>query len=218
MRSYDLSGFGSPWFHTALVCDVLDRLGEKPAYLGPEVIAIDHQMKLAGKALTLSAEPASLDANRPYGRLFEAYRRMQAGDVIVIGGSHSADSGLWGELLSIAAVARGVAGVVTAGLVRDVDQLRQMGFATFSRGATPIDSAGRHEIGAIGERVTLGDLTVANGDLVFADAMGVVVVPAELGSKVVELCAGKAAAEDVVRRELAEGQDVGEVFDRYGIL
>lgn len=74
--------------------------------------------------------------------------------VITTNGEHHA--GVWGELMTVAATARGVTGVVIDGLVRDVDPIERLGFPVFARGASPLDCAGRLEVRAHGEPIVCG--------------------------------------------------------------
>lgn len=174
-------------------------------------------MAVVGTAFPMRMVEVPSTTTRPYRRLLASFPRMAPGDVVVIAGEESW-SGQWGELLSIAARARGVAGVVCEGLVRDVDQICDMGFPVFARGASPLDSAGRQEVETSGEPVEIGGVDIGPGDFVIGDSMGVVVIPGELAEKVVVAAEEKRDGESTVRRELERGDPIEEVFDRHGIL
>lgn len=203
---------------TALLCDVLDRLGHRDVFCGPAVRPLAPGMRVVGRAFTLRTEPVDARPAEPYAELLGAYPKLGPDDVVVIASGGELRSGLWGELLSIAARARGAVGAVTDGLVRDVDQIIELGFPTFAAGASPLDSDGRQEVVEVGVPVEVGDTTVTPGDLIIADAMGVIAVPASAADEAVELAVEKAEGESTVREELAAGTDIGEVFDRHGIL
>jgi regulator of RNase E activity RraA len=124
----------------------------------------------------------------------------------------------WGELLTTASHARGAAGCVTDGLVRDVRLIREMRFPVFAGAIGPLDSKGRGEVKAIDVPVECGGVTITPGDWIFGDVDGVVVIPASLCDKAVELSLKKVLAENTVRTELAAGEPLATVFARHGIL
>jgi regulator of RNase E activity RraA len=211
-RSDQLAGLG-----TALVCDVLDGLGHRQSFLGPEVGAAWPCGPIAGEAVTLACDPVDGPVAEPYGAVFDALHEHRHGAVLVIAAAERW-SGVWGELLSTAALARGVAGVVTNGLSRDVSAIATLGFPLYASGVSPLDSAGRQVFARVDVPVTIGEATVNPGDWVVADELGVAVVPAALVDTVIERGLEKMRAESTVRTELAAGDDLGAVFRRHGVL
>jgi regulator of RNase E activity RraA len=124
----------------------------------------------------------------------------------------------WGELLSTASRARGAAGCVMDGLVRDIRAIRKMGFPVFHGGIGPLDSKGRGKIMAIDVPVECAGVRVAPGDLIFGDADGVVVIPQAIEDKVIAAALEKIEGEDRTREALERGETLASVFARYGIL
>lgn len=138
--------------------------------------------------------PACCAENTPGDNLaiHVAAATAPAGSVIVASVGAVAELGYWGEVLTTAAQARGVVGLVIDGGVRDVDALAARGFGVFAttialRGAT------KDQPGAVGGTVTVGDVAVATGDWVVGDADGVTVIRA--GELDAVLAAGRARAE-----------------------
>ena len=129
--------------YTALAADIMDQMGHRDQAMDSGIRPALPESSFAGPAVTLNAVTDSSPSDDPYGKIFEAYELMSPGDVVVIATNGETRSGLWGELLSTAAAYRGVKSVVTDGLVRDIRQMNDMGFACFSRGYSPLDSAGR---------------------------------------------------------------------------
>lgn len=203
--------------HPALVCDVLDQLGFRESGLGPSIRPVLREMRVAGPAFTMRWERVDGRPDVPYRKLLESYRHMHPGDVIVMEAAEQ-KSAIWGELLSTAASARGVAGAVLDGTTRDIAQIVDMGFPVFAAGATPLDSAGRQEAVAYQTTIRCGDATVRPGDWIVGDLEGIAVIPAELLDRTVDLAEEKDRAESTVREELRRGDDIGEVFARHGIL
>ena len=204
--------------HTALVSDVLDAQGHRTGVMDAGVRPLGATRSVVGTAFTLASFPIDEPEPVPYERLLAAYRHVQPGDVMVIATNGEVRSGMWGELLSIAARARGATGAVTDGLTRDIEQIDALRFPVFGRGISPLDSAGRQAVQAFGEPVTCGGVEVQPGDVVVGDVMGVVVIPGELVDDTVRLAEEKNRGERTVRDELEQGQDVADVFARHGIL
>lgn len=105
-----------------------------------------------------------------------ALKDVPPGWVLVIDAGGYPDRAVWGGVLAEAARARGVAGVVIDGALRDVAELRQQGFPAFARGTSP---AGPHKAGGgvAAETVSCGGVLVGYGDLIVGDLDGVAVVP-----------------------------------------
>lgn len=95
--------------------------------------------------------------------------------------------GYWGEIMATMAQARGLAGLVIDGGVRDGRLLAEMGWPTFSRGLA-IRGTGKDvgAIGWIGPPISVGEVSVQRGDLVFGDVDGVVVLPRDQAADVVD--------------------------------
>jgi 4-hydroxy-4-methyl-2-oxoglutarate aldolase len=104
-----------------------------------------------------------------------------------------AHGALWGEVNASVFQALGCVGAVTDGSVRDLNEVRGIGFHFFARGAGVSHAYVRLE--AVGEPVRVGGLTVAPGDLIHADQHGVLLVPREIAAEL------PAAAERVIERE-----------------
>jgi 4-hydroxy-4-methyl-2-oxoglutarate aldolase len=103
------------------------------------------------------------------------------GDVLVVHVSGHYESGYWGEVLSWAARARGLAGVVIDGCVRDSDRLTAIGLPVFARGLCMKGTTKLPEgVGAINQPIHIGEVTIAERDLVVGDGDGVVVIPSDL--------------------------------------
>jgi regulator of RNase E activity RraA len=205
---------------TALVCDALDALGVRSHFLGPSISAMWNAPTIAGRALTMTCRALETDepaGDRPYGALMDALSEDRSDMVLTIRAGDLL-SGVWGELLSVAALARRIGGVVTDGLIRDRTGVEQSGLAVFAAGLSPLDSAGRQEFASFGEPIEIGGTPIATGDWIVADELGAVRIPAHLVDAVAQHSAAKAAAEDTVRAELAAGQNLGDVFERHGIL
>ena len=124
----------------------------------------------------------------------------------------------WGELLSTASMARGAAGCVTDGLVRDVKQIRDMRFPVFCGGIGPLDTKGRARMVDRDVPVMCAGVSVRRSDLVFGDVDGVVVIPHDAEQEVVRRALEKISGENQSREALQQGEKLADVFRRLGIL
>src|SRR5260370_17255494 len=106
-----------------------------------------------------------------------AVARAQAGAVIVVQ-AQDASYGVWGEVLTVAAMARGIAGLVVDGSVRDLGAIRRLGFPLFARG-TALRGTNKSARGTIGAVITCGGAPVSLADLIVADESGLVVIRPE---------------------------------------
>jgi 4-hydroxy-4-methyl-2-oxoglutarate aldolase len=105
-----------------------------------------------------------------------AVTKAPRGSVLVVDVGQVVDRGYWGEVLTTAAEAAGLAGLVLDGGVRDVAALQAHGFPVFSA-AIALTGATKDRPGTVGAPVRVGGVTVAAGDWVVADVDGVSFVP-----------------------------------------
>ena len=204
----------------SLISDVLDSLGYMEHAMAPHVRPLDEELVMFGRARTglyLQVWHTEEGVN-PYELEMALIDDLQPGELPVFACPHGNRVGPWGELLSTAAVARGAVGCVMDGIVRDVKQIRAMGFPVFAGAVGPLDSKGRGTVVKIDVPVECGGTRVNSGDWVFGDADGVVIIPDNLAEQTIELALEKAAKEDTVREEIAAGASLKDVFARHGIL
>jgi 4-hydroxy-4-methyl-2-oxoglutarate aldolase len=116
------------------------------------------------------------------------------GAVLCVSVGDARDLGYWGEVLTTAAQARGIAGLVIDGCVRDVEALEALAFPVFSTGVA-LTGASKAQPGSVGAPGSVGDVEVRAGDVVVADRDGVVVVPGDDLDGVTERARGRAARE-----------------------
>lgn len=206
--------------YSAVLSDVLDTLGNMHHALAPGIRPLDDSLVLFGRARTALYAPAYHvePGSNPYELEIALVDDLKKDDVAVMACPLPQRMGPWGELLTTAAQARGAAGCVTDGLVRDVRLIREMRFPVFSGGIGPLDTKGRGIVVAIDVPVECGGVPVAPGDWIFGDVDGVVVIPGGLCERAIERALEKVVAENTVRAELAAGEPLATVFARHGIL
>jgi regulator of RNase E activity RraA len=206
--------------YTAVLSDVLDELGFREQAMRAAIRPLDEELVLAGFARTgLYREVfhAVADEN-PYELEIALVDDLKPDDVAVFGCCGSRRIAPWGELLSTASRARGAAGCVTDGMVRDIRAIRSMRFPVFHGGIAPLDSKGRGKVAEIDTPIRCGGVAVVPGDLVVGDADGVVVVPQAVEDEALARAFAKVTGENTTRDELAAGAKLADVFARYRVL
>jgi 4-hydroxy-4-methyl-2-oxoglutarate aldolase len=147
-------------------------LGEaagRPVALDPEIRAAWPGARLSGRAFTVQGAGGDNLA------LHLAVTQAGPGDVLVVDAEGSAH-GHWGEVLAVAAQARGIAGLLIDGGVRDTAELAALGFPVFSC-HNSIRGTRKDFPGIFGLPVSVGGVTVEATDLIVGDADGVVAIP-----------------------------------------
>jgi len=219
-----MKGFNADQFRdlsAAVLSDVMDVLGLMNQAMQPFVRPLDENMVLVGRARTglymLAYEVR--EGENPYEVEIALVDDLKPGDVPVLACNGPTQRiAPWGELLSTAAQARGAVGCITDGLVRDVRQIREMGFPVFHGGIGPLDTKGRARMVQRDVTVECAGAKVRDGDIVFGDVDGVVVIPQERAAEVLAKAKEKVAGEGRTRDELRQGRLLREVFEKYRIL
>jgi regulator of RNase E activity RraA len=204
--------------YSSVLADILDEAGYRQQVMRPEVRPLYPGAKIAGRAATMLAVEVSELPPQPYHLLMELLDGLRPGEVVVAAVQAQVRAALWGELLSTHTRARGGRGVVLDGLSRDSWGIVEMKFPVFATGLSPADSKGRLEVISIRHTIPVGGVSVADGDLIVADADGCVVVPAAIEEDIIAKAMQKVSGEDKMRDVLRKGASIREVFKEYGIL
>lgn len=204
--------------YSSVLSDVLDALGYRHQAMRADIDPMWPGAVVAGRAHTcLSVDIYEVKEDN-YLMEIEAVDTLKPNDVLVAGTNCSTETSFWGELLSTAARARGARGAIVDGYIRDLVRIRDMQFPTFATGTRPVDSKGRSMVVEYGRPVMCGGVVVNEGDIVFADIDGVVVIPKTVEIEAVRLALDKASAEDTVRNELSGGALLKDAYAKYGVL
>jgi 4-hydroxy-4-methyl-2-oxoglutarate aldolase len=202
-----------------LLCDALDAAGyrNQSPRLPMHPLTTDGSLLIGRAKTTLWADMSHEDPS-PYKNELEAIDSCQHDDVIVCAASGSMRSGLWGELLSGAAMNRGCVGVIVDGAVRDLAKMKRMGFPVFALGTCPYDSRNRQRVIDFDVVIEIDGVQIAPGDIIAADLDGVAVVPKAIEQVVIQAAWDKAHAENEVRRAVEGGMSATEAYKRFGVL
>jgi 4-hydroxy-4-methyl-2-oxoglutarate aldolase len=193
-----LGGFG-----VATVHEALGRVG----YLGPEYRPAWSGARIGGTAVTAVCWPGD------NLMIHVAVEQCRPGDVLVVATNSPSTDGLFGELFATALAHRGVRGVVLASGVRDVAELREMGFPAWSRAVSAQGSV-KATAGAVNVPVVLGGQLITPGDVVLGDDDGVMVVPRADVPRALTASQARLDKEAASRAAFQQGE-LG--LDRYGL-
>lgn len=176
-------------FETPDISDMLNRLYAMTYEIHNQI----NDASLTGPACTVKVFPGdnlmvhkALDIARP-------------GDVVVVDASGSTMTAVIGDLVATKAKHRKIQGFVIDGLIRDVTAMREVGIPVFARGITPVGPLHRGP-GEINYPVSCGGIVVMPGDIIVADACGVVVVRQDF-------------AEDVIKRLYTQREKLEEYLE-----
>ncbi len=129
----------------------------------------------------------------------------QPGEVIVVTMPEPRPVALVGELLATQAQARGAAAMLIDGSVRDIEELQELGLPIWARWVR-VRGAGKDLPGTIGEPVTLGGASIAQGDVLVLDADGVAVIESDRVDEVLDAARARAQRELHKRKQLEAGE------------
>jgi 4-hydroxy-4-methyl-2-oxoglutarate aldolase len=196
--------------------DIVDQLGEigtatvhealqRRGFVGAHIRPIQTDVRVAGTAVTVLTQPGD------NGMVHAAAEQCGSGDLLVVASTAPSDHGLFGDLLATSLQARGVRGIVTDAAVRDVSDLRAMGFPAWSQHVSCRGTV-KASPGSVNVPVVLGEQVVHPGDVVCADDDGVVIVARCEAESVLELAQRRIDSEAAIRARLEQGELMLDLF------
>jgi len=172
----------------ASVSDAVDQITGQRGYM-------DYDMRpwigqaFVGRAVTALVKPAKPEDSTPATAVQHPVRMIdeaEPGSVGVIVFENGKDIAALGGLMATAAKARGMAGMVLDGAIRDIEEVGRIGLPVFARAASPANAVGRFASVSKNEPVTCAGVTVRPGDIIVAGLDGVIVVPQDKAAAVLK--------------------------------
>ncbi len=183
----------------AVVSDCMNRTQVMAGAIGPVAAG----MTLLGQARTVTCMVGDNSA------LQVALGMLEPGQILVVDAGGFEDAAVWGGIMTRVALKRAIGGLVVDGAVRDVAEIREFNFATFTRAIVP---AGPHKGfgGIIDGPIACAGCPVSPGDIVLGDDDGVCVVPLARAEEILAASQGKIAQEEVTNAETQKGELPGK--------
>lgn len=203
--------------YTPVVGDILDELGYYHQFLPQDIRPLQSNMKISGKAMTVLMQDVFDKQEKPFGYLTEALDQMNENEIYLATGG-SKRCAYFGELMTATAKTRGGVGAIVNGPHRDTPQILTQDFPIFSCGCYAQDSSVRTQVVQYRCKIEIGQVTINDGDILFGDVDGVVVIPKGIAKEVIFKSLEKAKGEKVVRAAIENGMTATAAFKKYGIL
>ncbi len=181
----------------ASVCDAVDQVAGVRPYMS-------HDMRpwigeaFVGRAATALVKPAKPEESTPATAVkhpVEMIDEAEPGTVGVIVFEDGQEIAALGGLMATAAKARGMAGMVLDGAIRDINEVKSIGLPVFARAASPANAVGRYASVAKNIEVECAGVKVKPGDIIVAGVDGVIVVPQDKAEEVLKV------AQEIDERE-----------------
>lgn len=207
---------------TSVIADVVDAQGARPLVLDPAIASLVAGRSFAGPAFTVEGRMETWDGGGDRAKL-AAIDAMPAGCVALWAGNDIAGVCCFGDLLATSMAARGCAGVVVDGGIRDAAFLMGLPLPISARYRSPAQAIGRWRVTGHGDPVRVRGaidpwVEVAPGDVLVGDDDGVIVVRAADVERTAVAARDWAEGESDARDAIAGGMPLIAALDRFGHL
>jgi regulator of RNase E activity RraA len=209
METKDINVDRAAKLDTATLSDALDKLGIRGQCLAIKPLL--HSFRLTGRAFTLLYCPM---ANG--GTVGDFIDDVPTGSVVVIDNHGREDATVWGDILTMCARQRGIAGTVIDGACRDTALAIQMDYPIFSRSYSMRTGKDRVQLEAVNRLIEIGNARVAPGDIMRGDSDGIVAIPAAHEAEILDMAEKIQAAEEKIRASVAAGTRLAEARREQG--
>jgi 4-hydroxy-4-methyl-2-oxoglutarate aldolase len=193
-----LSGMSTP-----NISDAMARTGAMDHRIKP----LNKDYRIMGPAVTVKVKPGD---NLMLHKAIDVSRR---GDILVVDTSGCYTNAVFGELMCLAAIEKGLGGLVVDGAVRDIDILLELGFPVFTKAVVPAGCS-KDGPGEINYPISCGGVAVNPGDIIIGDINGVVVVPQKDLESLLASVHVKLDYEARRREEIKQGKVISESIDK----
>ena len=204
---------------TPLIVDSMEELGLKEYLLEPEFRPIVPYSKIIGTAITVQIERTNKNEEANLSFLSKAYETTHnvRNPIISISVPDSlSKSSIFGSVASVRAQMNGFSGALIGGSVRDTQELIKSNFPIFSNSISPGRITGLASAKSTGEPIQIGGVNISQGNIIFADNDGVIILPESKLSNIVDLAFEINTWEGELKSFLTQGANYEQVIELIG--
>lgn len=211
--------------YSAVIGDILDKMHYLHQFLPQRIQPIEMNMVVAGRAMTVLEADAFEELSegynpimcKPFGLMLEALDDLKEDEVYICTGS-SPSYALVGELMCTRMQILKAAGAVVNGFHRDTKGILEINFPCFSYGRYAQDQGPRGKVIDYRVPIEIEGVRINPGDIIFGDMDGVLVIPQEIETEVIQRAYEKATGEKMVAEAIRGGMAAKASFDKHGIM
>lgn len=211
--------------YSAVIGDILDKMHYLHQFLPQRIQPIEMNMVVAGRAMTVLEADAFEELSeghnpimsKPFGLMLEALDDLKEDEVYICTGS-SPSYALVGELMCTRMQILKAAGAVVNGFHRDTKGILEINFSCFSYGRYAQDQGPRGKVIDYRVPIEIEGVRINPGDIIFGDMDGVLVIPQEIETEVIQRAYEKATGEKMVAEAIRGGMAAKASFDKHGIM
>lgn len=187
------------------LCQMVDAL-VPPSPFETNIRPIGSHFRITGRAVTVLCPP------NDNLTIHHALHEAKPGEVLVVKAGEGCRSGLWGELMALSAKMRGLGGTIIDGAARDQIRITEIGYPVFSAAISP-RKADKARYGQMNARIAFGSLIVNPGDVIIADADGIIALPLNRIEEALRLAPEIAKREAEIEEHIRRGRTIFEILE-----
>lgn len=195
---------------TTAISDALDRLGIKGGCAG--ILAQVTGAKAVGRAFTVRYRPCGVEK----GTVGDFLDDVQMGQIVVLDNAGRTYCTVWGDIMTVYAGKRGIAGTVIDGVCRDMPRILESKYPIFTRGHIPVTGKDRVELDAVNVPVAVSEVLVRPHDIIACDDTGVVVIPYDRAEEVLKVAIEIDEVEQKILAMLDKGMSLRDARKQLG--
>ena len=211
--------------YSAVIGDILDKMNYRHQFLPQRIQPMREEMVVAGRAMPVLEADAFeelSDGQNPimkknFGLMLEALDDLKENEVYICSGS-SPSYALVGELMCTRMKILKAAGAVVNGFHRDTRGILELNFPCFSYGRYAQDQGPRGKVIDYRVPIEMDGVRINPGDIIFGDLDGVLVIPKEVETEVIQKAYEKATGVKMVAEAIRGGMSTVESFAKHGIM
>lgn len=197
-------------FDAGALSDALDRLGISGGLLNIQAVVPGNV--ICGPAFTVKYIPCGQEK----GTVGDYLDSVQKGDVVVIDNDGRLDCTVWGDIMSLYATLKEVEGTIIDGVCRDLPDIKKLNYPIFTKGHYMVTGKERVEVAYVNQPVTISNIQVRPGDIIFGDDTGVLAIPYNRLEEVLTAAEEIEKVEHQIREALKQGMTLKEAREKLG--